>query len=101
MRHLHAARPADPAQTGVGPRVDRAPQQIGPSHITCHARRQHLARHLHACGPRPVLEALAAVASGADLDHVLTVYARLPAEYYHALGADRFLPLVGIDGGRH
>ena len=34
-------------------------------------RRQYLAERLHAAGPRPVLEALLAVADGHDLDWTL------------------------------
>ena len=65
-------------------------------------RRQHLARHLHRCGPRPTLEALLAVASGQDLDTVLEDFARLQPEIYEAIGAD-VLPIderIIIDGGR-
>src|SRR6266536_1025429 len=65
-------------------------------------RRQHFARHVHACGPRPVLEALLAVAAGQALDEVLEDFARLPAEVYRAVGAD-VLPideLAVIDGAR-
>jgi hypothetical protein len=40
------------------------------------------------------------VAASADLDYVLAAYARLPAETYAAEGADRFSPLIAIDGGR-
>jgi hypothetical protein len=56
------------------------------------ARRQRLVAHLHACGPRPTLEALLSVAAGNDLDAVLEDFARLSAETYAALGADR-LPI--------
>jgi hypothetical protein len=35
------------------------------------ARRQYLARHLHACGPRRLLEALLAIEAGQLLDLVL------------------------------
>jgi len=54
--------------------------------------RQRMAAHLYAAGPRPVLEALIAVASGQDLDAVLADFARLPASIYHAMGADE-LPI--------
>jgi hypothetical protein len=53
------------------------------------ARRQRLAAHLHAAGPRPVLEALLEVESGHPLDDVLERYARIPVSTYRALGADR------------
>jgi hypothetical protein len=52
-------------------------------------RRQNLVAHLYACGPRPTLEALLAVAAGNDLDQVLEDFARLSAETYHRVGADR------------
>jgi hypothetical protein len=60
----------------------------------------NLARHLHACGERPVLEALLAVDPGQPLDDVLEGFARLSPEIYKATGADR-LPIddiVIIDG---
>jgi len=53
-------------------------------------RRQHLARHLHACGSRPVLEALVAVDDGQPLDAVLEDFGRLPVRIYHEIGADEF-----------
>lgn len=59
-------------------------------------------KHLVACGPRPVLEALIAVASGQDLHAVLEDFARVPAEVYRAVGAD-VLPIdeiAVIDGAR-
>lgn len=65
-------------------------------------RRQRLAAHLHACGPRPVFEALLELEAGRSLDEVLEGYGRIPARIYHALGAD-VLPidvLAVIDGGR-
>jgi hypothetical protein len=54
--------------------------------------RQRLVRHLHDAGPRPVLEALLAVANGGDLDEVLADIARLPVSIYHAMGANE-LPI--------
>jgi hypothetical protein len=59
-----------------------------PQDLTRTPRRQHLALHLHRCGPRPVLKALLAVAGGHDLDATLEDFARLPPETYKALGAD-------------
>ena len=41
-------------------------------------------------GPRPVLEALIAVADGHDLDWTLENSARLPSTYYHIMGASHF-----------
>lgn len=55
-------------------------------------RRQHLASHLHRCGPRPVLEALQEVARGRPLDDVLADYSRLDPEVCRVLGADLFPP---------
>jgi hypothetical protein len=66
------------------------------------ARRQYLARHLHACGPRPLFEALLAIEGGQTLDRVLEDFARLRPEIYAAIGAD-VLPIdevAVIDGGR-
>jgi hypothetical protein len=54
------------------------------------ARRIRLSTHLHAAGPRPVLEALLAVESGQDLDAVLEDFGRIPADIYHAVGASHF-----------
>ena len=70
------------------------PNSVNPRYRT--ARQQHLAKHLHRCGPRPVLEALIAVDRGQGLDAVLEDFARLQPETYQAVGADT-LP---IDGGR-
>jgi len=57
------------------------------------ARRQHLSRHLHAAGPRSILEALLAVEDGEPLDEVLEDFARIPTATYHAVGANDF-PLL-------
>jgi hypothetical protein len=54
------------------------------------SRRIRLSEKLHAAGPRPVLEALLAVAYGQDLDAVLEDFGRLHADYYHILGASHF-----------
>jgi hypothetical protein len=51
------------------------------------ARRIRLSAHLHAAGPRPVLEALIAVDSGQPLDDVLEDFARVPADIYRAVDA--------------
>ena len=50
--------------------------------------RQRQTAHLHEAGPKPVLEALIAVAAGEDLDAVLADFARVPVSIYKALGAD-------------
>jgi hypothetical protein len=54
------------------------------------ARRRRLCSHLHAAGPRPVLEALIAVDGGQPLDDVLEDFGRVPADIYHAVGASSF-----------
>ena len=53
-------------------------------------RRQRAAEHLHNLGPRPVLEALAEVETGADLDRVLADFARLDPETVRQIGGNRF-----------
>ena len=66
------------------------------------SRWQHLVRHLHQCGPRPVFEAMLELEAGHDLDRVLERYARIPVGIYAAVGAD-VLPidiLAVLDGGR-
>lgn len=59
-----------------------------------HARQQRLANHLHAAGPRPVLEALRAVVHGQALDDVLEDFGRIPVEIYREVGASDFPPLA-------
>ncbi len=61
--------------------------------IVASPRRQRAAEHLHDLGPRPVLEALAEVQAGADLDRVLADFERIDAETVAALGADKFWPM--------
>ena len=56
-------------------------------------RRQRAAEHLHDLGPRPVLEALAEVEAGADLDHVLADFERIDAEMVAELDGDKFWPV--------
>jgi hypothetical protein len=66
-------------------------------------RRQRLAAHLHACGPRPMFEAMLALEAGEALDDVLAAYGRLPVRVYHIMGADRLdlePPLTAVQGGR-
>jgi hypothetical protein len=62
------------------------------------ARRQRLSAHLHAAGPRPVLEALLAVEAGQPLDAVLEEFGRVPAATYRAVGAHAFPELFLICG---
>jgi hypothetical protein len=93
-----------PAHRSIG---GRAQQIVGSGrldnqpHTKRSARQQHLARHLHSCGPRPVLEALLALEEGQPLNAILEDFGRLPASPFKALGAD--LPpidhLVLINGG--
>jgi hypothetical protein len=64
------------------------------------ARRRHLARLLHASGPRPTFEALLDVARGRNLDETPEDFARLSPEVYRAVGAADFPQLVTIKGGR-
>jgi len=83
-------------------RPDRWGGTIGSAVSTRSARRQRLLAHLHACGPRPVFEALLELEAGRALDEVLERYGRIPAHIYRALGAD-VLPIDAvtiIDGGR-
>ncbi len=58
--------------------------------IVANPRRQRAAEHLHNLGPRPVLEALAEVEAGADLDRVLADFERIDAETVRQLGGDSF-----------
>jgi hypothetical protein len=92
-----------PAHRSIG---GRAQQIVGSGrldnqpHTKRSARRQHLARHLHSCGPRPVLEA-PLVLEEWPLNAVLEDFGRLPASPFKALGAD-LLPidhLALINGG--
>ena len=70
------------------------PRGVGsvPAEIVANPRRQRAAEHLHNLGPRPVLEALAEVEAGANLDRVLADFERIDAETVAALGADIFWP---------
>ncbi len=61
--------------------------------IVANPRRQRAAQHLHNLGPRPVLEALAEVEVGANLDRVLADFERIDAETVAKLGADKFWPV--------
>ena len=56
-------------------------------------RRQRAAKHLHNLGPRPVLEALVEVETGADLDRVLADFERIDPETVRQLDGDKFWPL--------
>jgi hypothetical protein len=91
-----------PVRGGAPNVVDPLAHEIE-DHFSCRSpRRQYLVRHLHAAGPRPLLEALLEIEGGARLDDVLEAYARIPVETYHALNAD-VLPideLALLDGGR-
>lgn len=56
-------------------------------------RRQHLARHLHRLGPRPVLEAMQEVERGRPLDLVLDEFGRLSPEIVRSVRGTEFPPL--------
>jgi hypothetical protein len=102
MSFRNAAAPAVACTTARGRESEQLGRQLAFSNTTRSPRRQHLARHLHACGPRPVLEALLEVEAGRSLDAVLADFARLPAELYRVMGAD-VLPIdeiVVIEGGQ-
>ncbi len=70
------------------------PRGVGsvPAEIVTSPRRQRAAEHLHSLGPRPVLEALAEVETGADLDRVLADFAQLEPETVRQLDGDGFWP---------
>ena len=57
-------------------------------------RRQRAAEHLHSLDPRPVLEALAEVEAGADLDQLLADFERIDLETVRQLGGDSFWPTL-------
>jgi hypothetical protein len=61
-------------------------------HTKRNTRRQRQIAHLHAAGPRPVMEALLAVEAGQDLDDVLADFARVAISTYQMVGADE-LPI--------
>ena len=61
--------------------------------IVASPRRQRAAEHLHNLGPRPVLEALAEIETGADLDRVLADFERIDAKVVAELGGDKFWPV--------
>ena len=94
MTELPEANSPAPLVGGNGAQeTDRAGATIEGDNTQKRARRQHLVRHLHAAGPRPVLEALLELERGAALDDVLERFARIPPDVYRALGADRFPPM--------
>lgn len=63
-------------------------------------RLRHLAREIHALGPRPLFELFVELEAGADLAERLERYARLPADVIAALGARDLPPAaVHIGGG--
>ena len=65
--------------------------QIAAEIVAC-PRRQRAAEHLHNLGPRPVLEALAEVETGVNLDGVLADFERIDAKMVAELGGDKFWP---------
>jgi hypothetical protein len=101
MAITDAASPA-PAQAKDRLQDDRLGRAIDLHNSQRNSRRQHLVRHLHRAGARPVLEALLEVSTGSDLDQVLERYGKIPVEVYCATGAS-MLPIDAvsvIDGGR-
>ena len=56
-------------------------------------RLRHLAGCIHHLGPRPLFELLVELDHGAELRSTLERYAALPAEFIHALDADKLPPL--------
>ncbi len=78
-----------------------APCAIGSisAEIVASPRRQRAAEHLHSLGPRPVLEALAEVETGADLDRVLADFAQLDPETVRQIGGDKFWPAPLLEVG--
>jgi hypothetical protein len=64
--------------------------------MTRSPRRQKLSEHLHAAGPRPVLEALLAVEAGQPLDLVLEEFGRVAADTYRRVGASQFYNRKGM-----
>jgi hypothetical protein len=64
------------------------------------ARLRHLARLIHALGPRPLFELLRQLDGGAELHPTLEAYARLPANFIAAYGGDRLMPPRAVDGGQ-
>jgi hypothetical protein len=101
LRNASAPVTADTVSRGRAT-IEHTGKRLDASHNIRTPRRQRLAAHLHARGPRPVLEALLAVAAGADLDEVLEDFARLTPELYQLMGAD-VLPidqLAILKGGR-
>jgi hypothetical protein len=101
MTPRNAVGPAT-VPTVTGARIERFGGQLDQANSKRTPRRQRLARHLHQCGPRPVLEALIAVEGGAPLDEVLEDFCRLVPEVYQAMGADVMSVdrMTLIDGGR-
>jgi hypothetical protein len=101
MSITYAAKQA-PADTGHRLQDDRVGRAIDLHNSQRTPRRQHLVRHLHRAGARPVLEAMLEVSTGRDLDQVLERYGKIPLEVYRALGAS-MLPIDAvsiINGGR-
>ena len=101
MAFRNASAPVAAWTADRGRGTEQLGRQLAFSNTARSPRRQHLARHLHACGPRPVLEALLEVEAGRPLDAVLADFGRLPPELYAAVGAD-VLPIdewALIDGG--
>lgn len=83
----YAVKPAPAAAGNRLQTFEQLGRRLDQHHSDRNPRRQRLAAHLHAAGPRPVLEALIEVAGGRSLDVVLERFGRIPVGVYHDLGA--------------
>jgi hypothetical protein len=65
-------------------------------------RLRRLASALHRLGERPIYEFLCEIEAGADLRERLEAYARLPVDFIHSNGGDKFQAAAFvINGGAH
>jgi hypothetical protein len=90
-------RPAT-ARLVNGPRNKRLGRRLANTNSARSVRLQHLARRLHALGPRPLFHFLDEAERGAPLRPHLEAYAALPADFIRAPDGDRFQPPVAIKG---
>ena len=80
-----------------GPRNERLGRRLANSNSARSIRLQHLARRLHALGPRPLFHFLDELERGADLRARLEQYAALPADLIRAYGGQ---PPFAIKGSK-
>ena len=59
-------------------------------------RLRHLARQVHALGPRPLYELFRELVAGADPQDRIQAFADIDADFVHALGGDQFFPLIAV-----